>query len=56
MKYLVTAEVERTHSAVVIADNEDEAAEKYLNGEWESDLGDEEIGEGMVISVEEHEE
>ena len=54
MKYLVTAEVVATHQAVVVADNEDEASEQYLDGEWEEDRGETfDEDSAMVLSVEE---
>lgn len=56
-KWLVTAEVVATHKAVVLALTEDEAADVYLDGKWEKDLGEEfDDNSAMVLSVEPVEE
>lgn len=52
MKYLVVAEIVTTHSAVVLAENEDDAAQQYLDGEWVEDRGDTfDDDSAMVLSV-----
>ena len=54
MKYLVTAEIIATHTVIVVAQDEDEASEKYLDGEWEEDRGETlDDDSAMVLSVEE---
>lgn len=53
-KYLVTGEVVAIHQAVVEAENVDEAAEQYLDGEWLKDKGEIlDYDSAMVLSVEE---
>ena len=52
-QYLITAEEVATHSAIVEAMDEDEAAEVYLRGEYVEDRGETfDEDSALVLSVE----
>ncbi len=52
--YRVMAEEVSTHTVVVEADNEDEAADKYFKGDFTRDLGyTYDVDSGLILSAEE---